>query len=79
MKLWTLFKQFCNIARTVQFHKPSSVVENDSIKMLCDFNIQKDHVIQHKRADPNVLYKTQRKCHLIDIALLGDKRIELKE
>ena len=26
-----------------------------------------------------MLYKTERKCHLIDIAVPGDKRIELKE
>ena len=26
-----------------------------------------------------MLYKTERKCHLIDITVPGDKRIELKE
>ena len=26
-----------------------------------------------------VLYKTERKCHIINIAVPGDKRIELKE
>ena len=26
-----------------------------------------------------MLYKTERKCHLIDVAVLGVKRIELKE
>ena len=44
-----------------------------------DFNIQSDHAIQHRRPDIVVLYKTERKCHLIDIAVPGDKRIELKE
>ena len=44
-----------------------------------DFKIQTDHVIQHKRPDIVVLYKTERKCHLIDIAMPGDKMIELKE
>ena len=72
MELQTLYKQFCNIARIAQLelcqkfglvgevkwynHKPASVVENDRIKMLRDFDIQKDHVIQHRRPDPNVLY-----------------------
>ena len=60
-------------------HKPTSVVENDRVKMLWDFNIQTDHVIQHRRPDIVVLYKTERKCHLIDIAVFGDKMIELKE
>ena len=26
-----------------------------------------------------MLYKTERKCHFIDIAVPGDKRIDLKE
>ena len=60
-------------------HKPASVVENDRVKILWDFNIQTDHVIQHGRADIVVLYKTERKCHFIDIAVPGDKRIEFKE
>ena len=44
-----------------------------------DFNIQSDNVIQHRRPDIVVLYKTERKCHLIDIAVPGDKRTDLKE
>ena len=60
-------------------HKPAGAVENDRVKILWDFNIQTDHVIQHRRPDIVVLYKNERKCHLIDIAVPGDKRIELKE
>ena len=44
-----------------------------------DFNIQTDHVIQYKRLDIAVLYQIERKSHLIDITVPGDKRIELKE
>ena len=29
-------------------HKPASVFENDSVKILWDFNIQTDHVIQQR-------------------------------
>ena len=60
-------------------HKPTSVVENARVKILWDFNIQTDHVIQHRRPDIVVLCKTERERHLIDIAVPGDKRIELKE
>ena len=42
-------------------HKPASVVENDRIKILWDFNIQTDHVIQHRRPDIVVLYKNGKK------------------
>ena len=60
-------------------HKPAIVVENDRVKILWDFNIQTDHDIQHMRSDIVELYKTERKCHLIDIAMPGDKTTELKE
>ena len=60
-------------------HKPASAVENDRVKILCDFNIQTDHVIKHRRPDIVVLHKTERKFHLVDITVPGDKRIELKE
>ena len=43
------------------------------------FSTQTDRVIQHRRPDIVVLHKTERKCHLTDIAVPGDKRIELKE
>ena len=60
-------------------HKPVTFVDNDRVKILWDFNIQTDHVIQQKRSDIVVMHKTERKCHLTDIAVTGDKRIELKE
>ena len=44
-----------------------------------DLHIQTDHAIQYRRPDIFVLYKTERTCHLIDIAVPGNKRIELKE
>ena len=59
--------------------KPASGVENDRVKILLGFNIQTDRVIQHRRLDIVVMYRTERKGHLIDIAVSGDKRIELKE
>ena len=59
-------------------HKSASLVENDRVKILWNFNIQIDHAIQHRSPDMVVLYKTERKCHLINIAVPGNKRIELK-
>ena len=60
-------------------HKPAKVVENGRVKILWDFNIKTDHVIQHRRPDIVVLYKIERKYHLIDITVNGDKKIESKE
>ena len=60
-------------------YKPASVVENEKVKILWDFIIQTDHIIQHRRPDIVVPYKTKRRCHLIDIDVPIDKRMELKE
>ena len=60
-------------------HKHASVIENDRVKILWYFKIQTDHVIQHRNPEIVVLYKNERKCHLIDVVVPGDKRIELKE
>ena len=37
-----------------------------------DFNIQTDHVIEHRRPDVVVLDKHEKMCHLIDIVVPGD-------
>ena len=64
-------------------HKPKRVMENERVKILWDFNIQTDHQPttnnQHRRPDIVIVYKKERKCQLIDIAIPGDSRVELKE
>ena len=57
-------------------HKPVSVVGNGRVKILCNFNIETDHVIEHKRPDIVVLYK---KCHFFHIAVPWNKGIELEK
>ena len=41
--------------------------------------MQTDHFIHYRKPDKVLLHKTERKWHLIDLAMHGDKRIELKE
>ena len=41
--------------------------------------MQTDHVIKHRRPDIVVLYKTERKCDLIDIDMTGNNKTESKE
>ena len=60
-------------------HVPEKVEETDRVKILWDFNIQTDHVIEHRRPDVVVLDKHEKMCHLIDIAVPGDSRVEAKE
>ena len=62
-------------------HVPEKVEETDHVKILWDFNIQKDHVIEQRRPNVVVLDKHEKMCHLIDIAVLGDStcRVASKE
>jgi len=60
-------------------HEPESVLENEDYKILWDFSIQTDHVIEARRPDLVVVDKKDRTCKIIDVAVPGDSRIEEKE
>ena len=49
------------------------------MKILWDFNIQKDHLIVHRRPDIVVGNKKESTCDIIDIAVPGDKRVNQRE
>ena len=49
-------------------YKPESVLENETHKILCDFQIQTDHKLSAK---------TNR--HLVDFAVLEDQIVKIKE
>ena len=55
-----------------------SVLENEDYKILWDFIIQTDHVIE-ARSHLVVVDKEGRGCKIIDFAVPGDSRIEEKE
>ena len=59
-------------------HVPERVSESDEGKLLWDCTIQTDHIIEHHWPDM-FLRKQQGCCHIIDIAVPGDTRIEEKE
>ena len=60
-------------------HEPCSVVENDDIKLLWDFNTQCDNMIEARRPDIVVLHKKKKKCLLMDVVVPGYWRISEKE
>ena len=60
-------------------HEPESVLENKDYRILWDFSIQTDHVIEARRPDLVVVHKKKRNCKIIDFAVPGDSRIEEKE
>ena len=60
-------------------HNPASILENDTHKLLWDFDIQMDHLISAKRPDLIVINKKKRTCTIVDFVLPADNRIKLKE
>ena len=60
-------------------HNPASVLENDTHKLLWDFDIQTDHLILAGRSGLIMINKKKRTCKIVDFALLIDHGIKLKE
>ena len=60
-------------------HNPAPVLDNDSHKLLWDFNIQTDHLIPARRPDLIIINKRERICKIVDFAVPVDHRINLKE
>ena len=73
---WKLARK-CNFEAEDKWyeHEPDSVLENEDYKILWDFSIQIDHVIEARRPDLVVVDK-ERSCKIIDFAVLGDSMIE---
>ena len=76
----------CKLARKCNFEagdkwyerEPESVLENED-KILWDFSIQTDHVIEAGRPNLVLVDKKERICKIIDFAVPGDSRIEERE
>ena len=61
-------------------HNPAPILENDSHKLLWDFNIQTDHLIPARRPDLILINKKKKRiCKIVDFAVPVDHRINLKE
>ena len=68
-------------------HKPESVLENETHKILWDFEIKTDHLIPARRPDLVFINKKKKKekrkkkrtCQLVNFAVPADHRVKLKE
>ena len=60
-------------------HRAEKVTETDDIKLLWDFPVQNDHVIEARRPDIILVEKKKRNVVIIDISVPGDTRIVSKE
>ena len=50
-------------------HEPEIVLENEDYKILWDFSIQTDHVIEARRPDLVVVDQKERSCKIIDFVV----------
>ena len=60
-------------------HRAEPVLENNDVKILWDFNIHTDRVIEARRPDIVVVDKVNSQTMIIDIAVPGDFRVKTKE
>ena len=54
-------------------------MQNEDDKIMWDFSIQTNHVIEAQRPDLNVVDKKERNWKIIDFAVPGSSRIKEKE
>ena len=61
-------------------HNPAPVLENDTHKLLWDFDIKTDHQISARRPDLIIINNKKKEiCKIIDFAVPGGHRKKLKE
>ena len=78
---WEMCKKFkFDYTNKWYIHNPASVIENDSHKLLWDFNIQTDHLIPARIPGLIIINKKKKIIYkIVDFAVLADHRIKLKE
>ena len=60
-------------------HSPTSVLENDTHKLLWDYDKQTEHLISARRPDLIIVNKKKRTCKIVDFAVPADHSVKLKE
>ena len=60
-------------------HEPQPVTENEKFKILWDFTVQTDHIVEARRPDMMIIDKEKKLCLIVDFAVPSDHRIEIKE
>ena len=70
---WLLCKKFHLEFNDKRYeHVPDSVLENEGCKILWDFPIKTDKVIEDRRPDIACINKLAKSCLILDIAIPGD-------
>ena len=77
---WKMCKKFkFDHTNKWYMHKPAPVLENDTHKLLWDFDIHTDHLISARRPALIIINKKKRTCKIVDFSVPADHRIKLKE
>ena len=77
---WEMCKKFkFDHTNKWYMHNPATVLENDTYKLLWDFDSQTDHLISAWRPDLIIINKKERICKIVDFVVPADYRIKLKE
>jgi len=65
-------KELCKIYSLRKDNPAESILENDSMKILWNFNIYTDRIVEARRPDTVVVDKRNAETTIIDIAIPGD-------
>ena len=60
-------------------HNPAAVLENETHKLLWNFDIQMNHLISARRPNLVLINKKKRAGRIVDFAVPADYRVKLKE
>ena len=60
-------------------HNPAPILENNTHKLLWDFDTHTDHLISARRPDLRIINKKKRTFKIVNFAVPADHRIKLKE
>ena len=60
-------------------HNQAPVLENNTHKLLWDFDIHTDHLISARKPDLIIINNKKRTCKIADFAVPADHRIKQKE
>ena len=60
-------------------HNSAPVQENNTHKLLWDFDIHSDHLLSARSPDQMIIIIKKITCKIVDFAVLADLRIKLKE
>ena len=79
---WGLWKKFkSDSTYKWDMHSPESILENETHKLLWDYEIQTNHLFLTRRPDLLIVNKQRKREHaeLVDFAIPPDHGIKLKE